>query len=275
MRVVKAFAREERQLERFRGARRRACSTRRWSRRGCRPSTTRSSASCPSSGWPSILLVGGRQVIDGHADASASSPRSTPTCCMLLAPMRTLGISLGLAQRATAAGRARCSRSSTASRAIVVGAGRARRCRPARATSSCADVTLSTTRARRARALRDVDARRARPGTTVALVGATGSGKTTLVAAARRASTTPSAGAVLVDGADVRDVDVASLRRAIAVVDDDPFLFSATRRTRTSPTRAPDATREEVERAARARAGPRASSSACPRATTRASASAG
>ena len=50
VRVVKAFAREERQLERFRGRVARVFDQS-MSRRGCRPSTTRSSASCPSSGW--------------------------------------------------------------------------------------------------------------------------------------------------------------------------------------------------------------------------------
>jgi ATP-binding cassette subfamily B protein len=55
---------------------------------------------------------------------------------------------------------------------------------------------------------------------------------------------------VLIDGADVRDVDVASLRHAIAVVDDAPFLFSATVADNIAYARA-DATREEIELAAR------------------------
>ena len=58
------------------------------------------------------------------------------------------------------------------------------------------------------------------------------------------------AGAVLVDGADVRDVDVRSLRAQIAVVDDAPFLFSASVAENIAYAR-PDATREEVEAAAR------------------------
>jgi ATP-binding cassette, subfamily B, bacterial len=86
-------------------------------------------------------------------------------------------------------------------------------------------------------------------GSTVALVGATGSGKTTLVQLIARLYDV-SAGALRVDGADVRDVDVASLRAAIAVVDDDPFLFSATVAENIAYARA-DATREEVELAAR------------------------
>jgi ATP-binding cassette subfamily B protein len=54
---------------------------------------------------------------------------------------------------------------------------------------------------------------------------------------------------VLVDGADVRTVDLVSLRRSIAVVDDDPFLFSATVHENIAYGR-PEASREEVERAA-------------------------
>src|SRR5690606_37157650 len=51
-------------------------------------------------------------------------------------------------------------------------------------------------------------------------------------------------------GADVRSLDLRSLRREIAVVDDDPFLFSATVHDNIAYAR-PDATREEVEQAAR------------------------
>jgi ATP-binding cassette subfamily B protein len=95
--------------------------------------------------------------------------------------------------------------------------------------------------------LRDVDLV-VEAGTTVALVGATGSGKTTLVQLLPRLYD-PVEGAVRIDGADLRDVDVASLRREIAVVDDDPFLFSDTVANNIAYAR-PDASREEVERAA-------------------------
>jgi ATP-binding cassette subfamily B protein len=54
---------------------------------------------------------------------------------------------------------------------------------------------------------------------------------------------------VRIDGADVREVDVVSLRRAIAVVNDDPFLFSATVHDNIAYAR-PDASRQEVVRAA-------------------------
>ena len=55
---------------------------------------------------------------------------------------------------------------------------------------------------------------------------------------------------MLIDGADVREVEPASLRSAIAVVDDAPFLFSASVAENIAYARA-DATREEVEQAAR------------------------
>jgi ABC-type multidrug transport system fused ATPase/permease subunit len=109
------------------------------------------------------------------------------------------------------------------------------------------DVTLRYEGAGRA-ALHDVDLD-VPAGTTVALVGATGSGKTTLVQLIPRLYDVTE-GAVLVDGADVRDIDVASLRAQIAVVNDDPFLFSATVAENIAYARA-DATREEIELAAR------------------------
>ena len=64
-------------------------------------------------------------------------------------------------------------------------------------------------------------------GSTVALIGHTGSGKTTLASLVPRFYDVES-GRVLVDGVDVRDVTLASLRRATAVIYQDPFLFSAT-----------------------------------------------
>jgi ATP-binding cassette subfamily B protein len=73
--------------------------------------------------------------------------------------------------------------------------------------------------------LRDVDLD-VEAGRTVALVGPTGSGKTTLVMLIPRLYDV-NEGAVLVDGIDVRTLDPGSLRREVAVVSDDAFLFSA------------------------------------------------
>jgi len=83
----------------------------------------------------------------------------------------------------------------------------------------------------------------------VALVGPTGSGKTSLVALLARLYD-PSRGAVLIDGADLRSVDVRSLRSQFAFFTGDNFLFSATVAENIAYAR-PDATREEIELAAR------------------------
>jgi ABC-type multidrug transport system fused ATPase/permease subunit len=85
-------------------------------------------------------------------------------------------------------------------------------------------------------------------GRTVALVGATGSGKTSLAALIPRLYDV-SEGAVLLDGADVRTVDLRSLRGAVAIVSDDPFLFSATVAENIAYAR-PGAGMEEIEAAA-------------------------
>jgi ATP-binding cassette subfamily B protein len=87
------------------------------------------------------------------------------------------------------------------------------------------------------------------PGRTVALIGHTGSGKTTLASLVPRFYDV-TAGRITIDGADVRDVTLASLRHAIGVVAQDPFLFSATVRENIAFGR-PDATPTDVERAAR------------------------
>ncbi len=86
-------------------------------------------------------------------------------------------------------------------------------------------------------------------GRTVALIGQTGSGKTTLTSLVPRFYDATS-GRVLVDGADVRDVTLASLRRAIGVISQDPFLFSASVRENIT-FGAPELDDAEVERIAR------------------------
>jgi ATP-binding cassette subfamily B protein len=96
--------------------------------------------------------------------------------------------------------------------------------------------------------LRDVDLQVA-PGRTVALVGGTGSGKTSLVMLIPRLYDV-TAGRVLVDGVDVHTIDPQSLRKEIALVSDDAFLFSASLRDNIAYAR-PDASEETVRDAAR------------------------
>jgi len=90
----------------------------------------------------------------------------------------------------------------------------------------------------------------AKPGEMVALVGLTGAGKTTLVSLIPRFYD-PSEGQVLVDGVDVRQYQLRSLRERIAIVLQDPVLFSGTIADNLRYGRL-DATREEIEAAARA-----------------------
>ncbi|MDQ7028854.1 MAG: ABC transporter ATP-binding protein [Ardenticatenia bacterium] len=90
----------------------------------------------------------------------------------------------------------------------------------------------------------------AKPGQVVAIIGPTGSGKSTLTALIPRFYDV-TAGRVLVDGYDVRDVRLESLRRQIGIVFQDSFLFSTTVHENIAYGR-PDAGREEVIEAAKA-----------------------
>jgi ATP-binding cassette subfamily B protein len=165
---------------------------------------------------------------------------------MLISPMRTLGYMLGSAQRATASGarifqildRAPTITNAEDAPALPDGPGHV----------VLASVSLTFEGSPRP-ALRDIDLDIA-PGRTVALVGAMGSGKTALVSLLPRLYDV-SSGSVKIDGADVREVNLVSLRHQIAVVNDDPFLFSASVHENIAYAH-PEADREEVQRAARA-----------------------
>jgi ATP-binding cassette subfamily B protein len=242
VRVVKAFAAEERQLARFGNSVTRVFDQSMIATRQ-RAFYNPFIGFLPNLGLAVILLVGGRQVINGSLTLGDFTAFYA-YLLMLIAPMRQLGIALGLAQRATASGARvfelldREPRIVTPNGAPPLPAGRGR-------------VELRGVRfayeGSTAPALRDIDLV-VEAGTTVALVGATGSGKTTLVQLLGRLYDVTE-GEVLIDGADVREVDLESLRGAIAVVDDDPFLFSASVAENIAYGR-PSATREEIERAA-------------------------
>jgi len=244
IRVVKAFAREDWQLNRFRGAVERlfdqaVYATRLQARFGPTISFL------PNLGLAIILLVGGRQVMDGTLTLGHFTAFYA-YLLMLISPMRTLGYTLSAAQRATASG-ARIFEILDREPAMTVpedagplpeGPGQI----------ELRHATLVFEGAVRP-ALRDINLK-VEGGQTVALVGPMGSGKTALVSLLPRLYDV-SSGAVLVDGADVRSVDMRSLRGAIALVNDDPFLFSATIHENIAYAR-PEASREEVERAAQA-----------------------
>ena len=90
---------------------------------------------------------------------------------------------------------------------------------------------------------------RIEPGQTVAIVGQTGSGKSTITRLVNRTYDVD-AGGVEVDGVDVRDWELESLRRQIAVIEQDPFLFSRSIADNIAFGRS-GATREDIEHAAR------------------------
>ncbi len=87
------------------------------------------------------------------------------------------------------------------------------------------------------------------PGETVAIVGATGAGKSTLIKLLPRFYD-PTRGRVLIDGHDIREVSVASLRRQIGLVPQEPMVFTGTVRENIAFAD-PDADDEKVEEAAR------------------------
>ncbi|HOG53248.1 MAG TPA: ATP-binding cassette domain-containing protein, partial [Bacillota bacterium] len=88
------------------------------------------------------------------------------------------------------------------------------------------------------------------PGQTLAILGATGSGKSTLVNLIPRFYD-PTSGCVKVDGTDVREMDLSELRAKIGMVLQDSVLFTGTIKENIRWGK-PDATDEEVERAAKA-----------------------
>ncbi len=318
VRVVKAFAREPRQLQRFQHSVGRVFSQ--------AMVATRLEAKfnpmigfLPQLGLAAVLLIGGNAVIHAHLTLGQFTAFYL-YLNMLIAPMRTLGVILNLAQRATASG-ARLFQvldrpprltappgapplpagnghvqfqgvtlrydesdefgaaysatntpdtatsppapSTTSSSGSLVhpaspanGAGLANGAQTepdgvTPANGVAAPNGASPTRAAARAVLSDIDLD-IPAGRTVALVGATGSGKTSLASLISRLYDV-SSGRILLDGADVREVDLRSLRQAVAVVSDDPFLFSQTVAENIAYARVggPPITRKAIESAAR------------------------
>nr|MBA3412415.1 ABC transporter ATP-binding protein [Actinomycetota bacterium] len=189
-----------------------------------------------------VLLVGGRMVANGDLSFRSFFVFNV-LVVMLVMPLRMLGMWIGQAQRATASGERIfevldepeeiSDRPGAAE--LPAGEGRVRfqgvsfEYAPGRPVLSGIDLELE-------------------PGRTVALIGHTGSGKTTLASLVPRFYDV-TAGRITIDGADIRDVKLTSLRRAIGVVAQDPFLFSASVRENLT-FGAPHASQEEIERAA-------------------------
>jgi len=190
-----------------------------------------------------VLLVGGRMVVHGTLTLE-SFVAFNLLVTMLVMPLRQLGMWIGQAQRATASGERIFQvidepeeiRDAPGAMALPDGPGLVR----------LEHVTFGYDPARPV--LHDVELE-LEAGRTVALIGHTGSGKTTLASLVPRFYDAGT-GRVTIDGADVRDVTLASLRREIGVIAQDPFLFSTTVRENIA-FGAPHATDEQVREAAR------------------------
>jgi ABC-type multidrug transport system fused ATPase/permease subunit len=190
-----------------------------------------------------VLLVGARMVAN-HTLLPGAFIAFNLYLGMLVMPLRSLGMWIGQAQRATASGERIFQvldepeevADHPAATELPEGDG-----------EICfEDVSFSYLEGRPVLEHLDLqlDA-----GTTLALIGHTGAGKTTLASLMPRFYDV-SAGRVLVNGVDVRDVTLASLRREIGVIPQDPFLFSTTVRENIAFGR-PEMTDDEVERVAR------------------------
>src|SRR4051794_5511203 len=242
IRIVKAFAREEHQFHRFQRVVGRVFDQSIYSTR-LQAFFSPLIGLLPQIGIALVLLVGGREAIDGSLSPGAFVAFYFYVA-MLAGPMRSLGMALGMAQRAVASGnrmfeildREPAIQSPPGAPALPAGDG----------SVELRGVTLRYGDAAPALSEVDLDVE---AGKTVALVGPWGAGKPSLVGLVARLYD-PGEGTVLVDGTDVRDVDIESLRSQIAFVADDSFLFTATVAENIAYAHQ-DASLEQIEAAAR------------------------
>jgi ATP-binding cassette subfamily B protein len=241
VRVVKAFAQEARQLERFEHSVGRVYDQQMVSTR-LQAFYQPLLGFIPMLGMAAVLFVGGHQAANGSISIG-DFVAFYGYVAMLTGPVRMLGLALGMSQRAVASGARvfelldRLPRLTAPPGAPPLPEGRG--------AIEIHDATVAYDGSDPV--LRDVSLSVA-AGETIALVGPTGSGKTTLAALIPRLYD-PIDGSVAIDGADVRGVDMDSLRHQVALVSDDAFLFSAPLRENIAYAR-PEASDEEVERAA-------------------------
>jgi ABC-type multidrug transport system fused ATPase/permease subunit len=240
--VVKAFAQEPRESAKFAGRTERVF--------GKSLEATRQRAFyvpflsfLPLLAQAAVLLAGGHRVVNGNLSIGQFVAFNVYVL-LLVMPLRMLGMWIGTSQRAVASGERIFEVLDEPEE--VVDEPDARPLPEGRGRLRFDHVTFGYDPERPV--LHDVDLE-IEAGRTVALIGHTGSGKTTVATLVPRFYDVQE-GAVLLDGADVRGVRLADLRRAIGIVSQDPFLFSTTVRDNIA-FGATAATDEEVERAAR------------------------
>ncbi len=243
IRVVKSFAAEQAQLSLFDRAARRL----RWAALLQVDNQARYAPlmqAIPQLSQVVILLFGGYQVIEGNLSLGTFLVFNTYVV-MLQVPFMMIGMVMMMTQRAKAAA-ARVLEVLDAEPDMVDSPG-AVELVTCEGDVEFRDVTFEY--ATGGTVLRDFTLH-LRSGETVALVGRTGCGKSTVSRLIPRFYDV-SSGAVLLDGRDVRDLTLASLRSHIGMVTDEPFLFSESVRDNIAFGR-PDASFDEVEAAARA-----------------------
>ena len=261
IRIVKAFSREEHMKTRFRGRVSRVfdqsiLATRLQAFYG--PAI----GFLPNVGLAVVLIVGGRQVINGTLDIGDFTTFYL-YLLILTGPVRMLGIALGMLQRAMASGnrlfqvldREPQLASPPGAPPLPEGGGRVELrdvslrypAEPSLVAVGAVEGEISEP-TERPEALTGISLQ-VPAGRTVALVGPTASGKTSLVALLARLYD-PTEGNVVIDGADVREVDLLSLRNQIAFVADESFLFSSSVADNIAYAQ-PEADRERIVEAAK------------------------
>jgi ABC-type multidrug transport system fused ATPase/permease subunit len=189
-----------------------------------------------------VLLIGARMVTSGELTVGGFVAFNL-YLGMLVMPLRSLGMWIGQAQRATASGerifQVMDEPAEIDDRPGAVGLP------PGGGHLRFENVHFEYLEGRPVLDGVDLDVA---PGTTIALIGQTGAGKTTLTSLVPRFYDVTE-GRVTVDGTDVRDIELTALRHAIGVISQDPFLFSASVRENIT-FGAPDLDDEEVERIA-------------------------
>ncbi|HET6689343.1 MAG TPA: ABC transporter ATP-binding protein [Miltoncostaeaceae bacterium] len=242
IRVIKAFGREGDRTTRF-GATARGAFDRSMDAAHLRALYQPLMGFIPVLGLGVVLVYGGLLTIDGDMSLGEFVAFYL-YLTLLMAPFRSLGMLVGQGQRAIAGG-TRIFEVLDAEPDIVEPPG-APPLPPGDGHVRMEGVTFAYG-PDEAPVLHDIDLD-VPAGRTIALIGPTGSGKTTLTQLVPRFAD-PVVGRVLLDGADVRDVRLDDLRRAVGMVSQDPFLFSTTVRENIAYGR-PDATDGEIRRAA-------------------------
>lgn len=244
VRVVKGFAAERRQIRQLATAARRL----RWAAEAQVDARARFAPlmeNLPRLGLAIVLLYGGVLAIDGEVTVGTLFAFNSYVLLMQF-PFRMLGFFLMLGQRARAS-------AERIFELIDEPVGIADRPGAVDLVDPVGEVVFDDVSFRYTPdgpLVLDGFSLQVRPGETVALVGATGSGKSTVARLLGRFYE-PESGRVSVDGHDVRDLTLVSLRASLGVVLDEPFLFSTSVRDNIAYAK-PQATDAEVEAAARA-----------------------